>query len=214
MTLTRTMRATSSDEILNRLKAHYRYDKEKGDPFKVLISTILSQRTKDENTLKASQALFERFDTPEKLACADREEVEKLVRPSGFYHVKARRIQTVARQLLSEYEGEVPCDLEKLLLLEGVGRKTANCVLVYGFGRSAIPVDVHVHRTANRLNLVNTKTPEDTETQLMKIFREENWVPLNFVLVSFGKEFCRPRNPLCEQCFLSDLCPTGQKAMQ
>ncbi|MBU7023630.1 MAG: endonuclease III [Theionarchaea archaeon] len=203
------MRTSSSDEILTRLKAHYHFKKRKRDPFRVLIGTILSQRTRDENTAKASEQLFGKFDTPEKLASARREEIERLIRPSGFYHVKAQRIQKVAQQILMEYGGKVPEDMESLLKLEGVGRKTANCVLVYGFQVPAIPVDVHVHRITNRLGLVDTKTPEETENALMEIFKEGEWITVNELLVTFGKEVCRPRNPRCKDCFLLDLCPAG-----
>jgi endonuclease-3 len=203
------MRTSLSDEILTRLKAHYHFKKKRKDPFKVLISTILSQRTRDENTAKASEKLFGKFDTPEKLASACIEEIEGLIRPSGFYHVKAQRIQKVAQQILLEYGGKVPKDMESLLKLEGVGRKTANCVLVYGFQVPAIPVDVHVHRIANRLRLVDTKTPEETENALMEVFEEGEWITVNELLVTFGKEVCRPRNPRCGECFLLDLCPMG-----
>jgi endonuclease-3 len=204
------MKTSSSDEIVTRLKTHYNYTGKRRDPFKVLISTILSQRTKDINTAKASQALFERFDTLEKLAHADIKEVENLVKPAGFYRVKAQRVVSAARKILNEFNGKVPPSLHELLQLEGVGRKTANCVLVYGFGIPAIPVDVHVHRTANRLHLVDTKTPEETEQQLMEILPQKEWVAVNYLLVMFGKNVCKPRNPLCGQCFLLDVCPTGQ----
>ncbi|MGC1122764.1 MAG: endonuclease III [Candidatus Methanofastidiosia archaeon] len=203
------MRTSSSDEILTRLKAHYHFKKKRKDPFKVLIATILSQRTRDENTAKASEQLFQQFDTPEKLASACIEEIERLIRPSGFYHVKAQRIQKVAQQILMDYGGQVPQDITSLLELEGVGRKTANCVLVYGFQVPAIPVDVHVHRIANRLRLVDTKTPEETENALMEVFEEREWITVNELLVTFGKEVCRPRNPRCGDCFLLDLCLTG-----
>lgn len=208
------MTTSSSDEILHRLKHYYSYTERQRDPFTVLISTILSQRTKDENTAKASQALFSKFDTPEKLAHADVAEVESLIKPSGFYHVKAERIKAVAYQILHRYGGRVPSTAEDLLSLPGVGRKTANCVLVYSFGIPAIPVDTHVHRTANRLALVSTTTPEETEYELMKIFSKKDWIPINHVLVSLGKEFCRPQTPFCHQCLLTDVCPTGQKETQ
>lgn len=204
------MRTSSSDEILTRLRTHYHFKKERRDPFKVLIGTILSQRTRDENTAKASEQLFQKFDTPERLASACIEEIERLIRPSGFYHVKAQRIQKVAQQILLEYGGKVPRDMKSLLKLEGVGRKTANCVLVYGFQVPAIPVDVHVHRIANRLRLVNTKSPEETENALMDVFEEREWITVNELLVTFGKEVCTPRNPRCGDCFLLDLCPTGR----
>jgi endonuclease-3 len=208
------MRNTLSDEILNRLRTSYDYTERRRDPFRVLISTILSQRTKNENTEKAAHALFSRFSTVEDIAHAALEEIELLIKPAGFYRVKARRIKKAAAQVLTQFHGDVPCTMEELLSLEGVGRKTANCVLVYGFGISAIPVDVHVHRIAKRLDLVSTRTPEETEQQLMQLFCEEDWSVVNQLLVSFGRDVCKPRTPLCDQCFLSDLCATGQKVKQ
>ncbi len=203
------MRTSSSDEVLRRLKEYYVCTERRGDPFKVLISTILSQRTKDENTDRASEALFEKFSAPVELAQADLETVEELIRPSGFYHVKAKRIVQVSRDIVERFNGKVPDSLELLLSLEGVGRKTANCVLVYGFGQAAIPVDVHVHRIANRLGLVSTRTPEKTEKALMGIFPETEWISVNYVMVRLGREICRPRNPLCTRCVLKDICLTG-----
>jgi endonuclease-3 len=204
------MKASSSGEILRRLKEYYDYRERRGDPFAVLISTILSQRTKDTNTARASRALFEQFDTPQKLANADCEEIEHLIKPAGFYHVKAKRVKDVAQKIVTEYRGEVPQNIEELLSLEGVGRKTANCVLVYGFGTPAIPVDVHVHRIANRLGLVSTKAPEQTEQNLMRIFPKKEWTAVNYLFLMVGKDVCRSRNPLCGQCPLRDVCPTGQ----
>lgn len=201
---------TSFDEILRRLKEYYNYAERRGDPFAVLISTILSQRTKGKNTQKASQALFSRFDTPEKLTYADIGEIEELIRPAGFFRVKAKRIRKVAHTILTEYHGTVPDTLQDLLVLEGVGRKTANCVLVYGFGKPAIPVDLHVHRTANRLGLVHTKNPGETERALMKGVPIRDWIPLNQLMVSLGRDLCKSGIPLCDRCFLSDVCLTGQ----
>ena len=208
------MKIISSDDVLARLKQHYTYTEWRGDPFRVLISTILSQRTKDENTAKASRALFQKFGTVEKLAYADIKEIEPLIRPAGFYHVKAHWIKEVAQQILNHFHGEVPCDVKELLSLKGVGRKTANCVLVYGFGIPAIPVDVHVHRIANRLGLVSTKTPEETEIELMNLFCRKDWIPINHLLVTFGRDICKPHTPLCGQCFLADICITGQNVSQ
>jgi endonuclease-3 len=200
----------SSDEIVKRLKTYYEYTLRRDNPFKVLVSTILSQRTKGINTKKASQRLFEYADTPEALAEADIQIVEQLIRPAGFYRVKADRIVKAAQKIVNEFGGHVPDTIEELLELEGVGRKTANCVLVYGFGKPALPVDVHVHRIANRLQLVHTKTPEETERELKKALPKKEWIAVNQIMVSFGRDVCRPRNPLCEACFLLDVCPTGQ----
>ncbi|PKL71077.1 MAG: endonuclease III, partial [Methanobacteriales archaeon HGW-Methanobacteriales-2] len=130
---------------------------EDGNPYRVLIRTILSQRTRDDNTDRASAQLFSKYHTMTEIAQANPAELEPLIRPAGFYHVKAKRIVEVSRKLLDEYKGQVPEDMKGLLELPGVGRKTANCVLVYGFQKPAIPVDVHVHRISNRLGLVDTK---------------------------------------------------------
>lgn len=208
------MRTSSSDEIVQRLKTHYKYRPRRNDPFKVLVSTILSQRTKGANTQKASSRLFAYADTPEALAEADIHTVEQLVRPAGFYRVKAERIVKAAQKIINEFDSNVPDTIEELLEFEGVGRKTANCVLVYGFGKPALPVDVHVHRIANRLDMVDTKTPEETEYCLKKILPEKEWIAVNQIMVAFGRDMCRPRNPLCNECFLLDVCPTGQSLIE
>ena len=203
------MKTSLSDEVLARLKEYYDYTKRHKDPFEVLISTILSQRTRDEFTERASRALFAHYGTVEKLASADVAEIEELIKPAGFYKVKAQRIKDVSIQILTTYQGSVPAHKESLLSLPGVGPKTANCVLVYGFGIPAIPVDVHVNRIANRLGLVSTKTPEETEHELMLLYKKEDWIPINSLLVSLGKDICKA-HPLCHECFLADLCSTAQ----
>ncbi|MBU7016903.1 MAG: endonuclease III [Theionarchaea archaeon] len=202
------MKTSLSDEVLTRLKEYFHYTERRGEPFRVLISTILSQRTRDEFTEKATCALFAHYDTAEKIAQANIEEIEVLIKPAGFYRVKAQRIRDVSIKILTEYQGRVPVDKDSLLSLPGVGPKTANCILVYGFGIPAIPVDVHVHRIANRLGLVSTRTPEETENDLMNIYKKEDWIPINSLLVSLGKNICKAI-PLCLQCFLVDLCPTA-----
>ena len=141
------------------------------DPYRVLVRTILSQRTRDENTDQATNNLFSKYKDIYEVADAPTEDVEELIRCSGFYRVKAGRIKEVSRILIDQYGGEVPNNMKELLELPGVGRKTANCVLVYAFEEPAIPVDTHVHRISNRLGLVNTKDPEDTEKEL------DNFVP-------------------------------------
>jgi len=176
------------------------------DPFRVLISTILSQRTRDENTARASRALFRVYSTPEAIASAPSEELERLIHPSGFYRVKARLLREVSHRILEDHGGEVPVGMEELLKLPGVGRKTANCVLVYGFQREAIPVDTHVHRISNRLGLVTTKTPEETEESLRNDIPKRLWLEINEAFVRFGKEVCRPIRPRCEKCFLTAEC--------
>jgi endonuclease-3 len=179
------------------------------DPFQVLIGTILSQRTRDENTDRASAALFAVYPDPVSLASAPLARIERLIRPVGFYRAKARNLRACARRIRDRDGGRVPEEMEELLALPGVGRKTANCVLVFGFGTPGIPVDTHVHRIANRFGVVRTRTPEETETRLREVLPRAYWVPLNPLLVQHGQNLCRPRNPLCPSCPLLDLCPTG-----
>ena len=179
---------------------------EEGDPFKVLIATVLSHRTRDESTAKASERLFEMYHTPKELAQADESEVKELIRSVGFYNVKARNVIRVARQIVEEFDGTVPGDMESLLTLHAVGRKTANCVLVYGFNRPAIPVDTHVHRIANRLGLVSTKTPEQTEVELTHRVPRRHWLELNEMFVRFGQTICKPVGPRCGECDLRSSC--------
>ncbi len=178
----------------------------KRSPFQVLISTILSQRTKDANTHVASKALFEKYDTPKKLVEAPTDEIKELIRPAGFFNVKSERVKEVARIIAERYDSEVPENINELLSLPGVGRKTANCVLVYGFNVPAVPVDTHVHRISNRLGIADTRTPEETEMVLMEKIPKEYWIEINRLMVEFGKSVCRPRNPRCGKCSLNDFC--------
>lgn len=179
---------------------------EDSDPFRVLIRTILSQRTRDENTDAASALLFTKFSTAKAIAYAPIEELEILIKKSGFYHVKARRIKEVSRIIYEEYDNVVPNNFKELLSLPGVGRKTANCVLVYGFHEDAIPVDVHVHRISNRIGLVNTKTPDETEAKLREIIPKKYWLPLNDLFVQFGQNICKPIGPKHEICPITEIC--------
>lgn len=176
------------------------------DPYKVLVRTILSQRTRDENTDQATNNLFAKYKDIYEVVEAPTEDVQELIRPAGFYRVKAGRIQEVSQILIDEYGGEVPDTLEELVKLPGVGRKTANCVLVFAFELPAIPVDTHVHRISNRMGLVNTKTPDDTEMELSKIAPKELWIKLNDLMVQFGQNICKPTSPQCEACPVSYLC--------
>jgi endonuclease-3 len=176
------------------------------DPFRILISTILSARTKDETTSAASNRLFQAYPTVADLAVADPAEVRELIYPVGFYKTKAERIVEVARAVKNDFGGEVPREMESLLQLPSVGRKTANCVLVYGFREDAIPVDTHVHRISNRLGLVDTKTPEQTERALVEAVPREHWLDLNELFVRFGQEVCKPIGPRCEECSFTSLC--------
>ena len=179
---------------------------EHGDPFKILIGTILSARTRDENTTKVVNKLFARFKTPEELASADIGEIKMLIRSIGFYNVKAERIKQVAHEIVSKFAGQVPSNINKLLELPGVGRKTANCVLVYAFNKPAIPVDIHVHRISNRLGLVNTKTPEQTELELERLIEKKLWTKVNDTFVMYGQNICFPLRPNCAACNLKKSC--------
>lgn len=193
--------------IIERLEELYNFRVfEDSDPFRVLIRTILSQRTRDENTDAASALLFTKFSTPKAIAYAPVEELEILIKKSGFYHVKARRIKEVSRIIYEEYDNVVPNNFKELLSLPGVGRKTANCVLVYGFHEDAIPVDVHVHRICNRIGLVNTKTPDETEAKLREIIPKKYWLPLNDLFVQFGQNICKPIGPKHEICPITEIC--------
>ena len=176
------------------------------NPFEVLISTILSQRTRDENTRRAYSALFRVYKDADDLAEGNLKVIERLIRPAGFYKVKARKIKEVATIISQRYGGEVPQSFEDLLHLPGVGRKTANCVLVYAFGKPAIPVDTHVHRISNRIGLVETKSPEQTELRLREIIDRRYWLDLNELFVRFGQEICKPIGPRCAVCDLKATC--------
>jgi endonuclease-3 len=181
-------------------------DSTNGDPFRILIATVLSQRTRDPVTALASSRLFQKYPDMEKLANGNVRTIARLIRPVGFYQAKARVIKRIARILLEEYDGNVPRDRDKLMELPSVGPKTANCVLVYGFKTPAIPVDTHVHRIFNRLGLVHTRNPEDTEIELTRIVARKDWLPLNEVFVKFGQLICRPIGPRCPICPLKDRC--------
>jgi endonuclease III len=174
------------------------------DPFRILIGTILSARSRDETTDRIAALLFERFGTPEALADAPRREVERILKPIGFYRTKAGYVIETSRLVLEK--GGVPRSLEELLEFPGVGRKVANCVLVYAFGGKAIPVDTHVHRLSNRLGWVKTRTPEETERELVRIVPRRLWPLINEAFVAHGKRVCRPIGPLCGQCPLAPGC--------
>ena len=181
-------------------------DAEGGDPFRILIGTILSHRTRDENTTRATENLFSKYRTPAQLANADPDTVRRLIRPAGFYNMKTKNIMKASSQLVEEFAGKVPDNMEDLLTLRSVGRKTANCVLVYAFNRPAIPVDTHVHRISNRLGLVRTKKPEETEAALVKSVPKRYWLELNDLFVRFGQTTCKPVGPNCESCTLTGTC--------
>lgn len=177
------------------------------EPFRVLITTILSQRTKDENTEKAAEELFRVYKTPESISKAPIKYLERLIRSSGFYRVKARNIKKVSSIIAEKYGGKVPDDMDELLKLPGVGRKTAGVVMVAAFKKPVcIPTDVHLHKISNRLGWVQTKTPEQTEQELMRIVPKKYWLDLNLTLVRFGQKICLSRKPRCNDCPIARFC--------
>lgn len=177
-----------------------------GDPFRSLIAAVLSHRTRDENTGSASRRLLKRYPDPRALASAKVAEIRRLIKEVGFWRVKAKRVREIARILIKDFGARVPDSYEGLLSLPGVGRKTAGCVLVFGFGKQALPVDTHVHRISNRLGLVGTKTPEQTEEALLKVFPPESLAPVNGTFVEHGKAVCKPLSPICSRCAVFNLC--------
>ena len=185
-----------------------------GNPFKVLISTILSSRTKDDTTLGASNRLFKKYKNPKELSKAKTLDIKKLIKPVAFYKTKSKKIKQVAEIIHKDYNNQVPIEMDELLDLPLVGRKTANCVLVYGFRKPAIPVDVHVHRISNRLGLVETKIPEETEIELSKIAKKNYWLQINEYFVRFGQLICKPVNPRCNICLLNKECPYAKNNFQ
>ncbi|MFC1490008.1 endonuclease III domain-containing protein [Candidatus Latescibacterota bacterium] len=176
------------------------------NPYKVLISTIISLRTKDEVTRSASDRLYKLADTPETIVELDAGEIEKAIYPAGFYKNKAKTILEVSKTIIDKYEGIVPDDLDELLTMKGVGRKTANLVLTLGYGIPGICVDTHVHRISNRFGYVSTKNPNETEFALREKLPPQYWIEYNDLLVSFGQNMCRPISPLCSQCPIHDHC--------
>ena len=175
-------------------------------PFLVLISCILSLRTKDETTLPASERLFALADNPEKMLHLNTRVIEKTIYPVGFYKTKARRILGICRDILEKFQGQVPSDIDILMTMKGVGRKTANLVLTEGFHLPAICVDTHVHRISNRLGYVKTKTPEQTEMALRKNLPHPYWGQYNALLVTWGQNICRPISPFCSRCDINKYC--------
>ena len=196
-------------EIIKRLKEAYPdadctldYD----DAWKLLVSVRLAAQCTDARVNVVVPKLYEKFPTIQALAEADVDEIEEIVRPCGLGRSKARDISACMKILWEKYDGKVPEDFDALLKLPGVGRKTANCVIVFAFQDAAIPVDTHVHRISNRWGIADTKEPEETEIVLMEKVPKELWVDLNDLMVQFGQTICRPIGPQCDKCPLTDLC--------
>ena len=179
---------------------------EKRDPFKVLISCILSLRTKDGVTDKAVERLFSLAETPEEMLKLTAREIERAIYPVGFYKTKAKIISEICLILIEKYNSKVPSTIDDLLKLKGVGRKTANIVITLGYNKLGIAVDTHVHRISNRLGLVKTNTPEQTEFELRKILPKKHWIIFNNLLVTHGQNICVPISPKCSICSIINYC--------
>jgi endonuclease-3 len=177
------------------------------DPFRTLVSCILSLRTKDATTAAASSRLFSQADTPAAMLTFSLKTLERLIFPVGFYRTKARVIRGICRDLIDKFGGRVPDEIDALLTLKGVGRKTANLVVTEAYAKPGICVDTHVHRISNRWGLVRTKTPDKTEIALRAVLPARHWIEYNGILVAFGQTICHPTSPWCSRCKISSLCP-------
>jgi endonuclease III len=205
------------DEIFSALKQELRKysqpvvsrskQENKDKPFVTLVSCLLSLRTKDKVTEQASRRLLIKYNTPEKLVQLSEQQIASLIYPVGFYKTKAKRIKEISQVLLDKYQGKVPDRFEELLTLKGVGRKTANIVMVYGHKKHGyLPIDTHCHRIPNRLGWIKTKKPEDTEHALKKILPSEYWDDFNDLFVTFGQTICVPISPFCSRCPVEQYC--------
>lgn len=175
-------------------------------PFRILVSTVISARTKEEVTASASRRLFARARIPRTIASMPEREIASLIFPAGFYRTKAKTIRALAARIVSDFDGTVPDRMDDLLTLPGVGRKTANLVLTIGFGKPGICVDTHVHRITNRLGAVRTANPAETEFALRRVLPKRFWIGINGHLVKFGRAVCAPISPFCSACAVSGLC--------
>lgn len=209
------MRDRDIDSAIRILKREIRRWKEpvvgvvakaSNDPFRILISTVLSLRTKDQTTAEASIRLFRLAATPQAMLAVPGRRIERAIYPVGFYRTKARRIHEICRDLLERHGGRVPDEIEELLTLKGVGRKTANLVVTLGFRKPGICVDIHVHRISNRWGYIRTRTPEESEKALRRKLPPRHWIIFNDLLVPFGQNLCKPVSPLCSQCRLAPYC--------
>ncbi len=203
-------------DIMNVLEKHFNYTerttlnrmrKEKADPFKILISCLLSLRSRDETTEKISKELFQIADTPQKLLNIPIKRLEGIIYSTGHYHKKALTLKHVSNELINRFNGFVPEDKEELLSIKGIGPKTANIVLNFAFNQKYIPVDVHVHVISNRLGWVKTNLAEKTEQELIKILPKQYWFEINGIFVLFGRIICITTSPLCSRCPVKNYCP-------
>lgn len=200
--------------MVKRLKALYRHDvpsvtkvaEQERDPFLVLVGCILSLRTKDEVTEAAMERLIKQARSPQEMLSLPTEKLAQIIYPVGFYRTKAKHIREISRTILEKYNGRVPESMEELLSFKGVGRKTANIVITEGFDKAGIAVDTHVHRISNRLGLVSTRSPDQTEQALRSILPRRYWKVINMLLVTHGKRTCTPLSPFCSRCPITDMC--------
>lgn len=201
-------------KIIEILKKYFRYKRrttlnrmhKRQEDFKILIACLLSLRTKDEITKKVSEELFKVAKTPEEIVKIPIKKLEKIVFSTGYYKKKARILKSVSRELLARFDGKVPRTKEELLSIKGIGPKTANIVLNFAFGKDELPIDTHCHRIPNRIGLIKTKKPEETEKALKKILPKKYWRDFNAIFVLFGKNICLPTSPLCSKCPIEDYC--------
>jgi endonuclease-3 len=193
---------------LGRLYDYTRFVRTNGpDPFRILVGCVISLRTKDEVTYPATERLFRRASTPQRMLRMREATIAKLIYPAGFYRRKATQIRAICRTLVDRHDGRVPDEMESLLELSGVGRKTANLVLTLGFDKPGICVDVHVHRISNRLRWVRTAHPDETEQALRVVLPRRYWTPINEILVRHGQQVCKPVSPVCSACSVEQDCP-------
>lgn len=180
---------------------------ESKDPFRLLVATLMSARTKDDTTLLAARRLFKLAKTPKMMLTLPVSQIEKSIYPVGFYKTKSRNIKKLCRELLSNFNGKVPETVEELITLSGVGRKTANLVVTMAFAKHGICVDTHVHRISNRWKIIATKTAEESEQALYRVLPQKYWIEYNDLLVKFGQNICRPISPHCSECPILEICP-------
>lgn len=193
------------EPVVGRIKIRF------NDPFLILVSTILSLRTKDTTTEKVFERLYSEVKNVTDLKNIEEERLKEIIKPVGFYKNKAKILKEIAETLLQKYDGKVPDNLKELLKIKGIGRKTANLVIIEGFNKYGICVDTHVHRILNRWNYVKTKNPDETEQVLRKKLPKRWWKKINGILVTFGQNVCLPRYPRCISCPVIDLCPYTRK---
>ena len=214
------MQNSDIDIVMEQLKEHFHSVKtpvvdlikiKTDDPFKVLVATILSARTKDETTAKVAEKLFQKVNKAEDFDKLAYEELDKIITPVGFHRVKAKHLKQLPKVLKEKFNGKIPEEIDELMVIPGVGRKTANLVRAVAFQKPAVCVDVHVHRICNRWGYVKTKTPFETEMALREKLPDKYWLNFNSYVVAFGQNLCTPRRPQCERCSIIEFCEWGKE---